>query len=635
MADLQTNLQRLENNSDEILSLVSDISDAIAAKGGTVPANTGLRGFANAINSIPSGGGGSSNDAVRFIDYDGTVVQSYSAADFANLSALPANPSHTGLTAQGWNWTLSDAKTHVNSYGELDIGQMYVTDDERTRIYITLPENFTTPMFKLYIQKNTVVDVDWGDGSEHSTLTYTTGSSAYSMIGERHTYATPGNYVISYKVTTGTAVIRGSTYSQILSDDNSTMASGDMVYMSAIKKVELGSSVLLGQYAFCYCINLESITMPNDTVINSTSEYHQFKNCELLQHITFPTSFTYIPQTSFEYCYDLKSISFSNTITELKPNSSFEDCFNLKRITLPSSLLTIGKRSFYRCSTITKVVMPNSVTTIGEGAFSYCDNLTSIVLSNAISTCGSAVFQYCKSLTDITIPEGNTLLGSYMFADCYALKEVLLPSTLTTLGTYCFQNCYLLEKINIPSLVDTIPGNCFNSCRNLIINTIPSTVTKIDSSAFTKCDSLAAVVPSSVTSVGGSAFSDCIKISEATLYSTTTYGQSVFSGCYNIIKATIEEGVTELSQGIFSSCAGITDLVIPSTVTKINSSALNSCRSLKTLKFIPTSPPTVTASSVFSNLPTTCKILVPTGTLSTYTSMQYYPNSSTYTYEEY
>lgn len=633
MADLQTNLQRLENNSDEILSLVSDISDAIIAKGGTVPANTGLRGFANAINSIPSGGG-SSNDAVRFIDYDGTVVQSYSAADFANLTELPANPSHTGLTAQGWNWTLSDAKTYVNSYGELDIGQMYVTDDERTRIYITLPENFTTPMFKLYIQKNAVVDVDWGDGSEHSTLTYT-GSSSYLMTGERHTYATPGNYVISYKVTTGVAVIRGSTYSQILSDDNSTMTSGDMVYMSAIKKVELGSSVLLGQYAFCYCINLESITMPNDTVINSTSEYYQFKNCELLQHITFPTSFTYIPQAAFEYCYDLKSISFSNTITELKPNSSFEDCFNLKRITLPSSLLTIGKRSFYRCSTITKVVMPNSVTTIGEGAFSYCDNLTSIVLSNAISTCGSAVFQYCKSLSDITIPEGNTLLGSNMFADCYALREVLLPSTLTTLGTYCFQNCYLLEKINIPSLVDTIPGSCFNSCRNLIINTIPSTITKIDSSAFTKCDSLTAVVPSTVTSVGGSAFSDCIKIPEATLYSATTYGQSVFSGCYNIIKATIEEGVTELSLGIFSGCGGITDLVIPSTVTKLNSSAISSCRSLKTLKFIPTSPPTVTASSVFSNLPTTCKILVPTGTLSTYTSTQYYPNSSTYTYEEY
>lgn len=659
----------IADNLQRLTAVRTAIGNAIVAKGGTVNSGDGFEDFPNDINTIPSGGSstlipktitenGTYNPAddsadgyssvvvdvpaapsqdpktVFFYDYDGTVVASYTKDEFATLSALPANPSHTGLTSQGWNWSLADAKTYVSTYGVLDIGQMYVTDDGRTRIYITLPENFTTPMFKLYIQKNAVVDVDWGDGSEHSTLTYTTGSSSYSMIGERHTYATPGNYVISYKVTTGVAVIRGSSYSQILSDDNSTMTSGDMVYMSAIKKVELGSSVLLGQNAFCYCINLESITIPNDTVINSTSEYNHFKNCELLQHITIPTSFTYIPQAAFEYCYDLKSISFSNTITELKP-SSFEDCFNLKRIAPPSSLLTIGKRSFYRCSTITKVVMPNSVTTIGEGAFSYCDNLTTIVLSNAISTCGSSIFQYCKSLSDITIPEGNTLLGSYMFADCYALREILLPSTLTTLGTYCFQNCYLLEKINIPSLVDTIPGNCFNSCRNLIINTIPSTVTKIDSSAFVKCDSLTAVVPSTVTSVGGSAFSDCIKISEATLYSATTYGQSVFSGCYNIIKATIEEGVTELSQGIFSGCGGITDLVIPSTVTKLNSSAISSCRSLKTLKFIPTTPPNVTASSVFSNLPTTCKILVPTGTLSTYTSTQYYPNSSTYTYEEY
>lgn len=51
----------------------------------------------------PSGGGGASENAVNFIDYDGTIVQSYSAADFANLSAMPENPYHAGLTAQGWN----------------------------------------------------------------------------------------------------------------------------------------------------------------------------------------------------------------------------------------------------------------------------------------------------------------------------------------------------------------------------------------------------------------------------------------------------------------------------------------------------------------------------------------------------
>lgn len=68
-----------------------------------------------------SGGGSSGNDVV-FYDYDGTVVQSYSANDFLALSAMPANPTHSGLTAQGWNWSLSDAKTYVQTYGKLNIG---------------------------------------------------------------------------------------------------------------------------------------------------------------------------------------------------------------------------------------------------------------------------------------------------------------------------------------------------------------------------------------------------------------------------------------------------------------------------------------------------------------------------------
>ena len=47
---------------------------------------------------------------VIFIDYDGTIVYSYTAEEFANLIALPDNPTHEGLVSQGWNWTLSDAK---------------------------------------------------------------------------------------------------------------------------------------------------------------------------------------------------------------------------------------------------------------------------------------------------------------------------------------------------------------------------------------------------------------------------------------------------------------------------------------------------------------------------------------------
>ena len=77
-------------------------------------------------------------DDVIFIDYDGTIVYSYSKGDFAKLTAMPANPVHPGLTAQGWNWTLADAKTQVATYGYLTIGQNYITTDNKTHIDITI-----------------------------------------------------------------------------------------------------------------------------------------------------------------------------------------------------------------------------------------------------------------------------------------------------------------------------------------------------------------------------------------------------------------------------------------------------------------------------------------------------------------
>lgn len=96
-----------------------------------------------------SGSAGVEEKDVNFYDYDGTCVAAYSAADFASLDALPSNPSHDGLTAQGWNWTLADAKSYVASYGFLDIGQNYVTSDGKTRIYVQLQEGNCPPSLRL------------------------------------------------------------------------------------------------------------------------------------------------------------------------------------------------------------------------------------------------------------------------------------------------------------------------------------------------------------------------------------------------------------------------------------------------------------------------------------------------------
>ena len=65
-----------------------------------------------ALAKVPS-----ADDDVLFYDYDGTLVKSYSKDDFLALTAFPENPSHEGLTAQGWNWSFEGAKSYVTKYG--------------------------------------------------------------------------------------------------------------------------------------------------------------------------------------------------------------------------------------------------------------------------------------------------------------------------------------------------------------------------------------------------------------------------------------------------------------------------------------------------------------------------------------
>jgi hypothetical protein len=189
---------------------LTSIANAIRTKGGTSASLSYPTDFITAINNI-SGGGDSNPVAelkdVNFIDYDGTVRYSYTTAEFIALSELPANPTHSGLTAQGWNWTLVAAKTNVMNYGgPLTIGQLYTTSDGKTRIYVHLDEGCTSPY--LGLAPNGTVIVDWGDGSATTSLTGT--SLSVTKWTPMHTYPRAGGYVITLTVSSGSASILGT-----------------------------------------------------------------------------------------------------------------------------------------------------------------------------------------------------------------------------------------------------------------------------------------------------------------------------------------------------------------------------------------------------------------------------------------
>ena len=320
-------------------------------------------GYSAVTVNVSSGGGGSvSPKDVNFYDYDGTIVYSYSAADFANLSAMPENPTHDGLTAQGWNWTLSDAKTYVAANGKLNIGQMYTTSDGKTHIHIVLEDGRLEPVLGLGV--NGSVDIDWGDGSEHTTLTGTNVSTYVST--SPHTYAAAGAYTITLTVTGSMSFVPKNDVCGLLMKSGYN-ANESRCYRNAIKSVNAGNSVTsIGDYAFNSCSSLSSITIPDS--VTSIGQY-VFINCSSLSSITIPDSVTSIGQYAFSNCYSLSSITIPDIVTSIG-QYVFNSCYSLSSITIPDGVTSIGSNAFPNCYGFGKITFTSETPpTAGSNAF--------------------------------------------------------------------------------------------------------------------------------------------------------------------------------------------------------------------------------------------------------------------------
>lgn len=305
---------------------------------------------------------------VNFYDYDGKILYSYTANEFAQLTEMPANPTHAGLISQGWNWTLADAKTQVTSVGACDIGQMYVTDDGKTRLYCHIEDALKS--FYFGIAPNGTVVIDWGDESNTDTVT---GTSNTTLVNTQHTYSKGGDYIITISVTSGNFSFYSTTSGyHLFCYTTSNVTTAARPFLAFLRKVELGTNARLGQCSFTYCTNLETITIPK--TIDSIST-RIFEGCFSLRHVTFPkrdgTLFSSIQSYFAKYCYSLKSFSIPTGITKFNTQSLYAT-FSLYRLILPTTVTTISNSALTTDYALSKLVLPSGVTSIETKAFSGC-----------------------------------------------------------------------------------------------------------------------------------------------------------------------------------------------------------------------------------------------------------------------
>ena len=413
-------------------------------------------------------GNQSAEDDVVFYDYDGTIIISYSKETFANLTALPANPSHTGLTAQGWNWTLSDAKTHVAKYGFLDIGQSYVTTSGATEIDIELTSDGLSPY--LCIAVNGSIEVNWGDGGSAETIT---GTSSSTLIYTNHTYSAPGKYTISIYGDGATFLGTSSTISSdripsVLRASTSTSVKSRL-YSSTITAVRLGTYANLGVSAFRSCGSLRTISIP--TSVTSFGDY-AFYECGL-KCIVLPSGVTEIGTTFIGNDYALKVASLPNGLTSI-PSLMFYNC-PIKRISLTDSITSIGSQSFYGCMFET-IRIPDGVTSTGGTTFSQNHLLKNVVMGNNLTTFTStSTFSSCENLESVILSDALTNLGGYAFNSCYSLQKITVPEGVSKISSQEFYYCYSLNEIHIKAVLPpTLASNSFTGIPSTAKIYVPS-----------------------------------------------------------------------------------------------------------------------------------------------------------------
>ena len=407
----------VQSEIDRIITAVGNAYSKVSEKGGTVPASQTVANLATAIDSIPAGGGGETHssakwDDVTFIDYDGSALYSYSLTEAQALTELPALPSHEGLVCQGWNWTLEAIKA-LNR--PVTVGAMYITDDGATRLHIRIATvgRMTVPLYIGQTVSNGV-SIDWGDGSAAKTI------SGTGNVNTSHTYAEPGNYVISLMPQDG-CTLSFSNGSSSYCVMGSTGNNG-IVYCNMLQEVSIGKNVTsIGISDFSSCYSLASITIPAGvTSIGADA----FRNCNSLASITIPAGVTSIDYSAFISCYSLASIAIHTGVTSIN-NSTFNGCYSLASITIPAGVTSIGISAFSKCYSIASITIPTGVTSINQYAFSSC-----------------------YSLASITIPAGVTSIGTLAFSNCYGMRY------------YDFSACTDIPALSSKNAFENIPSDC-------------------------------------------------------------------------------------------------------------------------------------------------------------------------------
>jgi len=286
-------------------------------------------------------------------------------------------------------------------------------------------------------------------------------------------------------------------------------------YRSKIASIQLSASLkTIGDNCFLDTVNLMECRLPDGaTDIGSAAFY-----LSGIRSVRIPASLKTIGDSAFNYCYDLKKVSYGGSEAQWgkieigsnnDPMSKAAIFYEDGSVSIPTSgSCGSGVKWSYSDGTLTisgKGAMNDYTESTGSGSdsipwFPFSDDIGKIVIESGVTRVGNYAFNDCYNAKSASVASGVTAIGNFAFRRC-GLTGITLPASVTSIGYGAFEECVALTKVTLPASLAVLPESCFFDCTALSKITLPSGLTTIGDGAFGNTVIRDLTIPASVTKV--------------------------------------------------------------------------------------------------------------------------------------
>ncbi|MCH4184847.1 MAG: leucine-rich repeat domain-containing protein [Eggerthellaceae bacterium] len=236
-------------------------------------------------------------------------------------------------------------------------------------------------------------------------------------------------------------------------------------------------------------------------------------------------------------------------------------------ITLPASLASLNKDTFYACPQLTTIKFPDTIKSI---ALDNCPALTSLDIPASVTNLS---ISDCSGLTSLNIPDGVTSLSIY---DCPGLASLDIPASVTSISY--LSGCAALKSITVADggHFHFDDGVLYDSKDNIIFETkYPN---GRDYVTFPK-GTTTATLDANKCAIGNS-FINCYSTLETIVSNNPDYvvvnGVLFSSDMKQLIKAPttltgtyiVPDSVTNIAAYAFAGCTKVNAIVMPDAGVK-------------------------------------------------------------------